>query len=38
MKDLTQAELNQVAAKLNARPRKTLDLDTPAARFEALLR
>ena len=38
MKDLTQAELNQVAAKLNARPRKTLDFDTPAARFEALLR
>jgi len=38
MKDLTQVELNQVAAKLNARPRKTLDFDTPAARFEALLR
>ncbi len=38
MKDLTQAELHQVAAKLNARPRKTLDFDTPAARFEALLR
>ena len=38
MRDLTQAELNQVAAKLNARPRKTLDFDTPAARFEALLR
>ena len=38
MKDLTQAELNQIAAKLNARPRKTLDFDTPAARFEALLR
>ena len=38
MKDLTQDALNQVAAKLNARPRKTLDFDTPAARFEALLR
>jgi IS30 family transposase len=38
MKELTQAELNQVAAKLNARPRKTLDFDTPAARFESLLR
>jgi IS30 family transposase len=38
MKDLTQTELNQVAAKLNARPRKTLDFDTPAARFAALLR
>ena len=38
MRDLTQADLNQVAAKLNARPRKTLDFDTPAARFEALLR
>lgn len=38
MQDLTQAELNQVAAKLNARPRKTLDFGTPAARFESLMR
>ncbi len=38
MKDFTQTELNQVAAKLNARPRKTLDFDTPAARFNSLLR
>ena len=38
MKDLTQAELNHVAAKFNARPRKTLDFDTPATRFAALLR
>ena len=35
---LTQADLDVVAAKLNARPRKRLDFDTPAARFEALLR
>ena len=38
MKDFTQDELNQVAAKLNARPRKTLKFETPATRFEALLR
>jgi IS30 family transposase len=38
MKDLTQADLDHVAAKLNARPRKTLNFDTPAARLEALLR
>lgn len=38
MQHLTQAELDLVAAKLNARPRKTLDFDSPAARFEALLR
>ncbi len=35
---LTQADLNHVAAQLNARPRKTLDFDTPATRLEALLR
>ena len=38
MKDLTQADLNLVADKLNTRPRKTLDFDTPADRFQALLR
>jgi len=37
MKDLTQEDLNAVAARLNSRPRKTLDFDTPAARLETLL-
>jgi IS30 family transposase len=35
---LTQHNLDVVAAKLNARPRKRLGFDTPVARFEALLR
>lgn len=38
MKDLTQEDLNRVAARLNSRPRKTLNFDTPADRLEALLR
>lgn len=33
MKALTQAALDRVAAKLNARPRKTLDFATPAASY-----
>jgi IS30 family transposase len=37
MAELTQAELDAVADKLNARPRKTLDFDTPADRLAALL-
>jgi IS30 family transposase len=30
---LPQAKLNIIARKLNARPRKTLDFDTPANQF-----
>ena len=37
LKGLSQDELDEVARKLNTRPRKTLDYDTPAARLEALL-
>ena len=33
----TQADLDKIAATLNARPRPTLDLDTPADRLAALL-
>lgn len=38
MGSLTQHDLDLVVAKLNARPRKRLDFDTPTTRFEALLR
>ena len=38
MAGLTQDDVDAIAAKLNARPRKTLDYDTPADRLSALLR
>jgi IS30 family transposase len=38
MAGLTQNDLDLIAAKLNSRPRKTLDFDSPADRLAALLR
>ncbi len=35
---VSQAGLDTIADRLNTRPRKTLDFDTPADRFGALLR
>ena len=37
MAGLTQDDLDDIAAKLTTRPRKTLDYDTPADRLAALL-
>ncbi|MFI6850678.1 IS30 family transposase, partial [Kitasatospora sp. NPDC050467] len=36
MEHLTQEDLDAIALKLNTRPRKTLDFDTPADRLEPL--
>lgn len=33
----SQAELNKIARQLNERPRKTLDYETPAERFNACI-
>ena len=38
MAGLTQENLDEIAAKLNNRPRKRLDYDTPADRLAPLLR
>jgi IS30 family transposase len=38
MADLSQDDLDQIAARLNTRPRKTLEFQTPADRLAALLR
>ena len=37
MAGFTQEDLDAIAARLNSRPRKTLDYDTPADRLQALL-
>ena len=38
MKGFSQTDLDQVADKLNNRPRKVLGFRTPAEQYEALLR
>jgi IS30 family transposase len=38
LSELTQPRLETIAAKLNSRPRRTLDFKTPAATLDAALR
>lgn len=37
LSDYSQAKLSAIARRLNERPRKTLDFDTPAERFHQLV-
>jgi IS30 family transposase len=37
LSEITQAQLNAVAKRLNGRPRKTLNFETPAERFHQIV-
>ena len=37
LKDVTQEQLNEIAHRLNSRPRKTLGFMTPSRKFSELL-
>jgi IS30 family transposase len=37
LRAVSQAQLNRIAARLNTRPRKTLDYETPADRLAAVV-
>ena len=38
LSNISQAQLNAIASRLNQRPRKTLDFETPADRLSKVLR